>query len=170
MLKYLPLLAALAACNAPDTFVLAAIASGDAAPTDVSSDAAGDAPVDTARPDVAIADAGDAADVQVAADAQVADVTSDTAQSDASADVALADASEATSDAAVSDAADASDAGDAAEASVDEICGAQTSIARCTSVRFDKTFGCGWCGGADRCVYGFELNPLHASCDGWTWR
>lgn len=180
MLRYLPLLAALAGCAAPDTFVLAAIATGDAAPTDVSSDAVGDAPADTARPDVAIADASDAAatdaaDATDATDAQVADVASDTAQPDAPADVALADASDATGDAAVSDVADASadaigDAGDAPEASVDEICARATDCAACTAIRFDAAYGCGWCGGNGRCLYGRWQSQLHGSCfSGWAW-
>ncbi len=165
MLKYLPLLAALAGCAAPDTFVLAAIATGDAAPTDVSSDAAGDAHADAARPDVAptdvaIADAGDAAD---AADAQVADVVSDAAQADAPSDVALADASDAGDDAAVSDVADANDA---AEASVDEICARATDCAACTAIRFTATTGCGWCGASGSCSRGFAEGSSVVSCDG----
>ena len=175
----LPLLAALAACNAPDTFVLAAIGSGDAAPTDVSGDATGDAPADAARTDVAptdvaIADAGDAAD---AADDQAGDVTSDAAQPDTSADVALADValadvSDATGDAAPTDvSADASGAGDAPDdVDVFAVCMRITTIAECTAVRFpDGVHGCGWCGGAETCLYGFAISPIRGLCDGWTW-
>lgn len=163
----LPLLAALAACNAPDTFVLSAIATGDATPTDVSGDATGDAPADAARPDVAptdvaIADAGDAAD---AADAQVADVVSDAAQADAPSDVALADACDAGDDAAVSDVADANDA---AEASVDEICARATNCASCAAIRFDATHVCGWCGVSGACMYGTQhADRVGACAGGW---
>ena len=162
MLRYLPLLAALAACNAPDTFVLAAIATGDAAPTDVSSDAVGDAPADTARPDAqSDTDAGDASEATAdATDAQVADVAGDTAQADASADVALADASDATGDASVSDAEDAP------EASVDEICARATDCASCTAIRFDAVYGCGWCGATGQCVYGTDMVSIRRGCGG----
>lgn len=127
-------------------------AAQDAPATDAQADVTGDVPSDVA--DVSTGDAvyGDGGHD---AGADTADVLGDVAT----------DATDAPTDA-----SESGDASDVLDASVDEVCATATTIAACTAIRFGETFGCGWCVGAETCLYGFELSPIRGTCRSWTWR
>ena len=171
---------------------VASDATGDADASVETSDAGSDV-ADVSTPDTSadadMVDASDASADVFADNGNDADAAQDAPATDAQADVATGDAvsgdgghdagadtadvlGDVATDAtdAPTDASESGDASDVLDASVDEVCATATTIAACTAIRFGETFGCGWCVGAETCLYGFELSPIRGTCRSWTWR